>query len=142
MSVDYMRPNFFEDPIQRLKQSRVETRSLAEMPQPNIGPLQPVLDGSVHWRIKACRGNIVRFRQTDHQVAGHLLGAANAERRCDVQDSKPFKSGHVLRMFRGSRGDRRLRMISYVMLRSVCKRAAASAALPPASMAIEQLAGP
>src|SRR6266436_5623904 len=95
MSVDYMRPNFFENPIQRLKQSRVETRSLAEMPQPNIGPLQPVLNGSVHGRIKAYCGNIVRFRQADHQVAGHLLGAANAERRGDVQDSKPFESGHV-----------------------------------------------
>jgi len=32
MSVDYMRPNFFEDSIQRLKQSRVETGSLAEIP--------------------------------------------------------------------------------------------------------------
>jgi len=32
MSVDYVGPNFFEDSIQRLKQSRVETGSLAEMP--------------------------------------------------------------------------------------------------------------
>src|SRR5258705_1165837 len=110
MSVDYMRPNFFEDPIQRLKQSRVETRSLAEMPQPNIGPLQPVLNGSVHGRIKAYCGNIMRFRQADHQVARHLLSAGNSERRSDVQHSKPSESGHVLCVCRVSRGGHLLRI--------------------------------
>src|SRR5882724_1395325 len=137
MSVDYMRPNFFEDPIQRLKQSRVETRSLAEMPQPNIGPLQPVLNGSVHGRIKAHCGNIMRFRQADHQVAGHLLGAGNSERRGDVQHSKPFESGHFYVCAVSAAA-----VISYESSRhNVCGRTAARAAVPPVSTTIARSAG-
>src|SRR6266849_10524406 len=72
-------------------------------------------------------------------MAGHLLGAANAERRGDVQDSKPFESGHVLCVWRVSRGGHRPRIISYGSgRRNVCGRTAARAAVPPASMTIER----
>jgi len=92
VSVNYLWPDLLQHPIESDIYSWIETGTLAQMPYRNIGPLKLVLDGSIFGGIKSHGGDIVRCGQADHQVAGHLLGAADAEARSNMQHAKPFGS--------------------------------------------------